>query len=139
MESKNHLKTALLDAIKERKGITKQELLSYIPENEHLAALDALDELESENAINIDLLQRCKAVPDKPTAASIDKEYLQDSEVCMGELLAQKKADGLTIEEAFLLYIECMKRAEGDRFFRVIGTSDAAMSFDTPKGYEEYK
>ena len=41
-----------------------------------------------------------------------------DSEVCMGEMLASVPADGLTVEEAFYLYIRAMQWAEGDRFFR---------------------
>ena len=135
--NKKHFKKALLDAIKERRGITKDELLTYIPANDHQTALAALDELESENVINIDLLQRCSAVPDKTTATAVIAEYIKDSEVVMAELLASKKADGLTIEEAFKLYIECMKRANGDRFFFAEGTSEAAMDIDGPKGYTE--
>ncbi len=41
-----------------------------------------------------------------------------DSEVCMGEMLASVPADGLTLEEAFYLYMRAMQWAEGDRFFR---------------------
>lgn len=38
----------------------------------------------------------------------------------MGEMLASVPADGLTVEEAFYLYIRAMQWAEGDRFFRWI-------------------
>ena len=41
-----------------------------------------------------------------------------DSEVCMGEMLASVPADGLTLEEAFYLYMREMLWAEGDSFFR---------------------
>lgn len=40
------------------------------------------------------------------------------SEVCIGEMLAFVPADGLTLEQAFNLYIEAMQWCEGDRFFR---------------------
>lgn len=35
----------------------------------------------------------------------------------MGEMLASIPADSLSLEQAFELYIEAMKWAEGDRFF----------------------
>ncbi len=41
--------------------------------------------------------------------------------VCMAELLAQLSAEGMTIEDAFLLYVSSMKWAEGDRFYRLSG------------------
>lgn len=40
-----------------------------------------------------------------------------DSDVCMGETLAATPAEGLSVEEAFELYIRCMQWAEGDKFF----------------------
>ncbi|WP_226992569.1 hypothetical protein [Bacteroides graminisolvens] len=36
----------------------------------------------------------------------------------MGETLALIPADSLSLEEAFQLYIEAMKWAEGDRFYK---------------------
>lgn len=46
------------------------------------------------------------------------KEAYTTSDVCMGEMLASTSAHSLTIEEAFELYIEAMKWAEGDRFYK---------------------
>ncbi len=48
----------------------------------------------------------------------------QESDVVMGETLASIPADGLSLEEAFDLYIAAMKWAEGDQFFRQEGGSD---------------
>lgn len=45
------------------------------------------------------------------------KEQYKFSEVCMGELLADIPAEGLSIEDAFELYIRCMQWVEGDKFF----------------------
>lgn len=53
----------------------------------------------------------------KPTIEQIKTEYHQN-DICMGELLADIPADSLSLEEAFELYIEAMKWAEGDRFFK---------------------
>ena len=53
----------------------------------------------------------------KPTFGQIQKEY-ETSEVVMGEMLASVPADGLSIEEAFYLYLKAMNWAEGDTFFR---------------------
>lgn len=52
-----------------------------------------------------------------PTLDQIQKEY-HTSEVVMGEMLASVPADGLSVEEAFHLYIKSMNWAEGDQFFR---------------------
>lgn len=46
------------------------------------------------------------------------KKIYQTEDICMGELLASISAKGLDLENAFLIYIEAMKWAEGDRFFR---------------------
>ncbi len=46
------------------------------------------------------------------------KEYHAD-DICMGELLAAIPADGLTLEEAFELYIAAKKWADGDKFYQV--------------------
>jgi len=44
--------------------------------------------------------------------------YLEESDVCMAEFLASETVPPDTsFEEAFQLYIDAMKRAEGDRFW----------------------
>lgn len=46
------------------------------------------------------------------------KDYIENSEVCMAEYLASKEVpQGITFEEAFYIYIKCMKQVEGDKFF----------------------
>lgn len=50
------------------------------------------------------------------TFEKIIEQYTQ-SEVCMGELLANISADGMSIEDAFELYIKAMNYAEKDEFF----------------------
>lgn len=52
------------------------------------------------------------------------KKIQLNSEVVMGETLAGVPADGLTIEEAFQLYIDAMNWAEGDKFYRQIPDGD---------------
>ena len=47
----------------------------------------------------------------------IVRDYKNNNEVCMGELLADETADGLTLEEAFEVYVHCMKAIEGNRFY----------------------
>lgn len=47
------------------------------------------------------------------------KEIYAQSEVCMGELLATISANGLSIEDAFELYIKLMNYAEGDQFYQL--------------------
>ena len=41
------------------------------------------------------------------------------SYVCMGELLANISADGMSIEDAFELYIKAMNYAEKDEFYQL--------------------
>ena len=53
----------------------------------------------------------------KPTLDQIQKDY-ETSEVVMGEMLAIVPADGLSVEEAFFLYLKALNWAEGDLFFR---------------------
>ncbi|GAB6119001.1 hypothetical protein [Dysgonomonas termitidis] len=53
----------------------------------------------------------------KPTLRQVQKEY-ETSEVVMGEMLASVPADGLSVEEAFYLYLKAMNWAEGNIFFR---------------------
>lgn len=51
------------------------------------------------------------------TLSQIQKEY-HKSKVVMGEMLASVPADGLSVEEAFNLYIKALNWAEGDSFYR---------------------
>ena len=49
--------------------------------------------------------------------ASVVNEYLYESEVCAAEYLAWRKVpEGLSFEDAFKVYVEVMKRVEGDVF-----------------------
>lgn len=54
----------------------------------------------------------------KTNLEDVMKEYNR-SEVCMGETLGSISANGLTIEEAFELYIKAMNHIEGDKFYRI--------------------
>jgi len=46
--------------------------------------------------------------------------YLDESEVCMAELLADTPVpEGLTIEQAFELYVALMKWSDGDEFYTI--------------------
>lgn len=54
----------------------------------------------------------------KTSLEDVVKEYSQ-SGVCMAETLARIPANGLTIEEAFELYIKVMNYAEGDEFYKI--------------------
>lgn len=47
---------------------------------------------------------------------SLLKELYHGDDVVMGEILASEKADGLTIEESFYLYILAQNWANGDEF-----------------------
>lgn len=55
----------------------------------------------------------------KPVDLDCIKSIQFISEVVPGETLASIPADGLTIEEAFILFIETMYWGEGDRFYMV--------------------
>lgn len=48
-------------------------------------------------------------------------------DVSMAEVLADVPSDGLTIEEAFLVYVACLFKSDGDRFYRLLGTSDGEL------------
>ena len=39
--------------------------------------------------------------------------------VCMAEFLASEFPKGLSYEEAFQVYVECMKTVEGDEFYTI--------------------
>ena len=54
----------------------------------------------------------------KTSLKDVMEEYSQ-SGVCMAETLAHVPANGLTIEEAFELYIKVMNYAEGDEFYKI--------------------
>lgn len=58
------------------------------------------------------------------TLEQIKEEY-HKNDLCMGELLASFAADGLNLEEAFELYLEAKKWADGDKFFRMIDDNEA--------------
>jgi len=49
------------------------------------------------------------------TLETIKKDYFEN-EVCMGEILASTRADGLTIEDAFMMYMNAMNWANGISF-----------------------
>ncbi|WP_255498780.1 hypothetical protein [Dysgonomonas sp. ZJ709] len=57
------------------------------------------------------------------TIEEIRKEY-HENDLCMGELLASFPAGGLNLEEAFELYLEAKKWADGDKFFRMIDDNE---------------
>jgi len=51
---------------------------------------------------------------------SLIKDYIKNSDVVMAEYLASKKVPhGLTFEDAFEIYIELMKQANGDEFYTI--------------------
>lgn len=56
-----------------------------------------------------------KAVVQKMSLLKL-KELYHGDDVVMGEILASEKADGLTIEESFYLYILAQNWANGDEF-----------------------
>lgn len=49
---------------------------------------------------------------------AVEKEYL-NSEVCIGETLEHISANGLSLKQAFELYIEAMNKFEGDEFYQI--------------------
>ena len=53
----------------------------------------------------------------KETAKKLIDKYYKESTVCMAEFLAQEYPRNLSFEEAFEVYIACMKAIEGDKFF----------------------
>lgn len=62
-------------------------------------------------------------VIEKVTLERIKDEY-HTNDLCMGELLASFAADGLNLEEAFEMYLEAKKWADGDKFFRMIDDNE---------------
>lgn len=49
---------------------------------------------------------------------TVEKEYL-NSDVCIGETLDHISANGLSLKQAFELYIEAMSKFEGDEFYQI--------------------
>lgn len=48
------------------------------------------------------------------------KKYMEESDVCMAEFLASEKVpEGMTFEQAFFAYMQCMHEVEGDNFYVV--------------------
>lgn len=56
-----------------------------------------------------------KAVVQKMSLQKL-KELYHGDDVVMGEILASERADGLTIEESFYLYLLAQNWANGDEF-----------------------
>ena len=59
-----------------------------------------------------------------PLSLTKVKEMYHESEVVMGEMLASVPADGMSIEDAFYLYIAAQNWANGDEFIQIIGDND---------------
>lgn len=59
-----------------------------------------------------------------PLSLTKVKEMYHKSEVVMGEMLASVPADGMSIEDAFYLYIAAQNWANGDEFIQIIGDND---------------
>ena len=55
----------------------------------------------------------------KETAKNLIDKYYKESGVCMAEFLASEFPKGLSYEEAFEVYILCMKMVEGDEFYTI--------------------
>ena len=70
-----------------------------------------------------------KAVVQKMSLQRL-KELYHGDDVVMGEILASEKADGLTIEESFYLYILAQNWANGDEFsWNCGGLEEESVSF----------
>ena len=52
------------------------------------------------------------------------KDMYHKSDVIMGEMLASIPADGMSIEDAFYLYIAAQNWANGDEFTQVLGDDE---------------
>ena len=59
-----------------------------------------------------------------PLSPTKVKEMYHKSDVVMGEMLASVPADGMSIEDAFYLYIAAQNWANGDEFTQVLGDND---------------
>lgn len=58
------------------------------------------------------------------------KKAYETSDVCMGELLEDLSADGLSIDDAFYVYMIALEYAEGDTFYRKLGGYDDIEKID---------
>ena len=64
-------------------------------------------------------MRRMRKMNEKYIKDFIEK-YQRESEVCVGEFLAWEEVpQGMTFEQAFEVYIEVMKRVEGDKFLTI--------------------
>ena len=59
-----------------------------------------------------------------PLSLTKVKEMYHKSDVVMGEMLASIPADGMSIEDAFYLYIAAQNWANGVEFTQVLGDND---------------
>lgn len=59
-----------------------------------------------------------------PLSLTKVKEMYHKSDVVIGEMLASIPADGMSIEDAFYLYIAAQNWANGDEFTQVLGDND---------------
>lgn len=59
-----------------------------------------------------------------PLSLTKVKEMYHKSDVVMGEMLESVPADGMSIEDAFYLYIAAQNWANGDEFTQVLGDND---------------
>ena len=59
-----------------------------------------------------------------PLSLTKVKEMYHKSDVVIGEMLASVPADGMSIEDAFYLYIAAQNWANGDEFTQVLGDND---------------
>ena len=87
-----------------------------------------------------------KAAAQKMSLEKLKVLYHED-EVVMGEVLASEKADGLTIEESFFLYILAQNWANGDEFSWACGgveeewvslVEEARWSFQKNRSWEGF-
>ena len=87
-----------------------------------------------------------KAAVQKMSLEKLQVLYHED-EVVMGEVLASEKADGLTIEESFFLYILAQNWANGDEFSWACGgveeewvslVEEAIWSFQKNRSWEGF-
>ena len=59
-----------------------------------------------------------------PLSLTKVKEMYHKSDVVIGEMLASVPADGMSIEDAFYLYIAAQNWANGDEFTQVLGDDE---------------
>ena len=59
-----------------------------------------------------------------PLSLTKVKDMYHKSDAVMGEMLASVPADGMSIEDAFYLYIAAQNWAKGDEFIQIIGDNE---------------